>query len=93
MKAIVLLKITSGEVREAYSRLKQIKTALGACMTFGRYDAIVIIQSETLEEIRQIIVTDIQRIPGVIETLPCLIVEDTSMKNTEHLQEFLKASS
>ncbi len=93
MKAIVLLKVTSGEVREAYNRLKHVKTALGACMTFGRYDAIIIIHGETLEDIRQIILTDIQSIDGVIETLPCLIVEESSLKSAEHLQEFLRAAS
>lgn len=92
MKAIVLLKITSGEVREVNNCLKQLERVLGSCMTFGRYDAMAIIQGESLEEIRQIILSEIQPISGVIETLPCLIVEETSLKSSEHLQEFFKAA-
>jgi DNA-binding Lrp family transcriptional regulator len=92
MKAVVLLKITSGEVREAYDSLKQLKQVIGSCMTFGRYDAMAIIYGESLEEIRRITISEIQSISGVVETLPCLIVEETSLKNQEHLQEFLKVA-
>ncbi len=92
MKAIVLLKITSGEAREASNRLKQLKPALAACMLFGRYDAFAVIQGESLEEIRQVILSEIQPISGVIETVPCLIVEETSPKNQERLQDFLKST-
>ena len=92
MKAIVLLKITSGEVREAIHYLRRLKPVLGSCMTFGRYDAMAIVQGEGLEEIRQIILSEIQPIPGVIETMPCLIVEETGLTHSDHIQEFLKAT-
>jgi hypothetical protein len=40
---------------------------------------VAIIKANTLEEIRHIILSEIQPIPGVIETMPCLILEDESL--------------
>lgn len=92
MNAIVLLKITSGEVREAYRRLRRLERVSECCMTFGRYDAAAIINAETLEDIRNIIISDIQPIPGVMETLTSLVVEDEFLGNPDHPKEFLKTT-
>ena len=45
-------------------------------MVYGRFDAVAMIQANTLEEVRHILLSEIQPIPGVIETMPCLILED-----------------
>jgi len=76
MKAIVLIKFTSLETREAYRHLKHLRSVVESYMVYGRYDAVAIIQANNLEEIRRILFTDIQPIPGVVETMPCLIAED-----------------
>lgn len=76
MKTIVLVKFTSLETRDAYHRLKSHPAVTQAYLAYGRYDAVVFLQADTLEQIRHIILSDIQSIPGVIETLPCLIVEE-----------------
>ncbi|MCC7129475.1 MAG: hypothetical protein IT297_03660 [Anaerolineae bacterium] len=47
-----------------------------SCMVYGRYDAMAVIEANSLEEIRKIIFLEIQPIPGVIETMPCLMVEE-----------------
>lgn len=90
MKAIILLKLTSIESREAYHRLTQLASVKESFVVYGRYDAVVIIQAENLEEIRHIILSEIQTIPGVIDTLPCLIVEDEDLANNAGTQQFLK---
>ncbi len=87
MKAIVLLKITSGEVREACNLLKKVKAVSESCMTFGRYDAVAFINADTLEEIRKIIEDEIQLIPGVTETLVCLTVSN-DLSTPEAQQEY-----
>jgi DNA-binding Lrp family transcriptional regulator len=76
MKAIVLIKFTSLENREAYRLLKSLKSVIESYIVYGRYDAVAIIQATNLEEIRSIIFAEIQPIPGVVETMPCLIAED-----------------
>ncbi len=90
MKAIVLLKITSGKVDEVYNTLKTLKAVLESCMPFGRYDAAAVIQAENLEELWQIISSQIKPIDGIVGTFPCLIEEDKSLENPpEHVQEFV----
>jgi DNA-binding Lrp family transcriptional regulator len=82
MKAIVLVKFTSLETRDGYRRLKGIPAVTESYMVYGRYDAVAMIQANTLEEVRHILLSEIQPIPGVIETMPCLILEDENQ--TEH---------
>ncbi len=89
MKALVLLKITSGEVKEACSALQKLKSVVESWALFGRYDAVAIIQAENLEEIGQIVASEIQPISGVVETVPCLIVEHASQLKTEQQKEAL----
>ena len=76
MKAIVLVKFNSLETRDAYRLLKRLKPVTEAHMAYGRYDAVAFVQAHDLEEIRHVILSEIQPIPGVIETLPCILVED-----------------
>jgi len=79
MKAIVLVKFTSLETRDGYRHLKRLAPVIESFMVYGRYDAVAIIQADSLEGIRHIILSEIQSIPGVIETMPCLILEDESL--------------
>ena len=76
MKALVLIKFTSLETRDAYRVLKELKSVVESYMVYGRFDAVAIIQGNNLEDIRRVILSEIQPILGVIETLPCIIVED-----------------
>jgi len=76
MKAIVLVKFTSLETRDGYRHLKRLKPVTESYMVYGRFDAVAIIQADALEDIRHVILSEIQSIPGVIETMPCLILED-----------------
>lgn len=76
MKAIVLVKFTSLETKDGYHQLKRLKPVIESYMVYGRFDAVAIIEADTLEDIRHTILSEIHAIPGVIETLPCLILED-----------------
>ena len=90
MKSIVLLKLKVDKAKEINEALKQLKAILESCMLFGRYDAAVMIQGESLEELWQIVSCQLKTIPGVIEAFPCLLEGDNSLKNLpEHLQEFI----
>ena len=76
MKAIVLLKLTSPEMQAAFAHLKRIAAVTEAYAVYGRYDAVAMIQAANLEEIRRILLSEVHCIPGVIEILPCVIVEN-----------------
>jgi DNA-binding Lrp family transcriptional regulator len=75
MKAIILVKIATGEVQETFHFLKKLRCVSEAYITFGPYDAVVILEASNLAEVGRIVACDIQPIPGVSQTLTCLATE------------------
>lgn len=77
MKAYVLIKIHTGGVPEAVRQLRTVKGVVDVNATFGPYDAVALIQGDDVNRVGRIVTWDIQAIPGVTETLTCLIIEVT----------------
>jgi len=75
MKAYVMIKIRSGEIKEAVGSLRKIKGVVEAHMTFGPYDAVAVIEAENIAVIGSITALEIQPVPGVEQTLTCLAVD------------------
>ncbi len=75
MKAYVLVRIRTGEVKEVVRQLRKQDHVKEASMTFGPYDAVAVIEAEDVNKLGTFLATSIQPIPGVIETLTCLAVE------------------
>ncbi len=75
MKALVLIKFASLESRDTYHQLNRLKSVTDSYMVYGRYDAVLTLQGKNLEEIHDIILSDIQPVSGVVEILPCIVVE------------------
>jgi len=76
MKAYVLVNIRTGEIREVVRQLKQVAGVIEANMTFGPYDAVAIVEARDVKHLGEVLSLGIQPIPGVIETLTCLAVEE-----------------
>ena len=75
MKAFVLIKIRAGDVNDVVSQLREIPSVSEAHMTFGPYDAVVVIDSPDLSSIGTLISSSIQPIKGVEQTLTCLAAD------------------
>lgn len=75
MKAYVLVNIRTGAVREVVKSLTRLENIVEANMTFGPYDAVAVIEADDLAKVGSIIYSEIQPIPGVLETLTCLAVD------------------
>lgn len=75
MKAYVLVKIRAGEVKEVVRQLRKTDKVIEANMTFGPYDAVVVMEAPDIGAIGNLIASSIQPIPGVEQTLTCLAVE------------------
>lgn len=75
MKAYVLIKIRAGEVKEVVRQLRKTDKVIEANMTFGPYDAVVVVEANEIGAIGNLIASSIQPIPGVEQTLTCLAVE------------------
>ena len=74
MKAYVLIKIRSGEVKDVIRQLRKIKGIVEANMTFGPYDAVAVVEALDVSAIGALLASTIQPIPGIEQTLTCLAV-------------------
>ncbi len=75
MKAYIMIKIHSGDVKDVVHQLRKIKDVVEAHMTFGPYDAIAVVEAVDLAKLGTITAQEIQPIPGVEQTLTCLAVD------------------
>ena len=55
MKAIVLIKIDTGEIKQAFRDIQRIGAISEAYMTFGPYDAIAILHTDHLLTLGKIV--------------------------------------
>ncbi|NIS81751.1 MAG: Lrp/AsnC family transcriptional regulator [Anaerolineales bacterium] len=76
MRAYILINIRTGEIRQVVRHLKQVEGVVEAHMTFGPYDAVAVVQAEDVKSIGDTMASAIQPIPGVLDTLTCLAVEE-----------------
>lgn len=75
MKAYVLVNIRTGDVREVVKNLRRVTSVVEANMTFGPYDAVAVIETEDINKVGSILASEIQPIPGVLDTMTCLAVD------------------
>ncbi len=75
MKAYIMIKVRSGELKQVVHQLRKINGIVEAHMTFGPYDAIAVVETVDLAKLGAITALEIQPIPGVEQTLTCLAVE------------------
>ncbi len=71
MRAYILITAKPGTSEELLSSLKEARTLKGvvsADSVFGRFDAIVVIDVETLEEIGNIVYQVIEKNPNIVHT-------------------------
>jgi DNA-binding Lrp family transcriptional regulator len=75
MKAYVMIHVRPGSVPEVVRNLKRLNGVVDAHMTFGPYDVVAIVQASDINTLGPLIATEVQPIPGVLDTLTCLVVE------------------
>ena len=74
MKAYILIHVRTGSISEVVGNLRRVDGVLECDMTFGPYDVVAIVQTKDTEELGNLIARYIQPIPGILDTLTCLIV-------------------
>lgn len=75
MKAYILVKIRTGEVKGVIHLLKKVEGVIEAHMTFGPYDAVAVVETPDISRLGTITASGIQPIPGVEQTLTCLAID------------------
>jgi DNA-binding Lrp family transcriptional regulator len=74
MKAFILVDIRTGDIENVIAHLKRLESVSEAYMTFGPYDAVAVVEAQDVNILGRTLATQIQPIPGVIETLTCIAV-------------------
>jgi len=75
MKAYILIKIRTGELKQVVRELRKLEAVKSADMTFGPYDAVAVVEHNDINGIGSVLAGSIQPIPGVEQTLTCLAVD------------------
>jgi len=75
MRAFVLINVRTGEMKQVIRQLRGVQGVVEANMTFGPYDAIAVIEGESVNALGTMLSTRIQPIPGITQTLTCLAVD------------------
>jgi DNA-binding Lrp family transcriptional regulator len=75
MKAYILIKVRTGEIRQVVKQLRKVESVKSAEMTFGPYDAIAVVENGDISKLGLLLASEIQPIPGVEQTLTCLAVD------------------
>jgi len=64
----VLLKIDVARAKEILNEIKDIEEVKNAFLVFGRYDAVVMLEAKSIEDIGRVVIEKIAKIPGVRST-------------------------
>ncbi len=75
MKAFVLITIRTGEIPQVVRQLNNLPGVTEAHMTLGPYEAVAVIEGSDVKEIGNILAGTIQPVPGVMDTLTCLLID------------------
>jgi len=75
MKAYILIHVRPGLVPEVVLNLRRLAGIQEANMTFGPYDVVAILDASDVNHLGKMVASNIQPIPGVMDTLTCLVVE------------------
>ncbi|UCD98513.1 MAG: Lrp/AsnC ligand binding domain-containing protein [Chloroflexota bacterium] len=76
MKAFIMIDIRTGEIPEVVRQLQQVEAVTEAYITFGPYDAVAVVSANDISHLGRIMSTIIQPIPGVLDTLTCIAVDE-----------------
>lgn len=73
--AFVLINTELGSEDEVFDELIKIPGVTEAYIVYGAYDIIVMVKAESLNELRNIVINKIRKIPKVRSTTTMVIVE------------------
>lgn len=76
MKAFMLIDIRTGDIPEVVRQLQQVESVTEAYMTFGPYDAVAVVSANDVSHLGRIMSSVIQPIPGILDTLTCIAVDE-----------------
>jgi DNA-binding Lrp family transcriptional regulator len=74
VKAYVLIETNIGETREVVKAIRKLSGVASIDTVTGPYDAIAIIQADTLNEVEDLVESMLHTVAGVSRTVTCIAV-------------------
>ena len=71
--AYVLMEIEIGKTDEVVEQLRQIDEATKIAVTTGSYDIVVLLEAKNLEDLYELTVRRIHKIPGIKDTQTAVV--------------------
>ena len=71
-KAYVLMEIQSGKTKQVVEAIRKLQRVVSVDAVTGPYDAIAIIQGESLNDLGELIVSELHHVPGISRTVICM---------------------
>jgi len=73
--AFVLVNVEAGTDKEVLANLKKVPEVRSAYMVYGVYDIIVMIESDTLERLREMVTKKVRQLDKVRSTMTMIVME------------------
>jgi DNA-binding Lrp family transcriptional regulator len=74
--AFVLVNIEAGADKEVLENMKKIPEVKASYGVYGVYDIIVMVESDTLEKLREMVTKKIRQLDKVKSTMTMIVAED-----------------
>jgi len=74
VKAYVLIETHVGKTKEVVEAIRSLRGVASADAVTGPYDAIAVIQAETLNEIGDLVVAMVHPVAGISRTVTCIVL-------------------
>jgi DNA-binding Lrp family transcriptional regulator len=72
VKAYVLIKAHIGKTKGVVEAIRRLKGVVSINAVTGPYDAIAVIQAETLNEVGDLVVSMVHPVAGISRTVTCI---------------------
>lgn len=74
VKAYILVQTTVGKAAEVARQIRSISGVTVADDVTGPYDVIVSVEADTVDQLGQLVVAEVQAVPGITRTVTCPVV-------------------
>ena len=71
IKAVVMIEVTVGKVREVAAVLRELDEVVSADVVTGPYDVIAILEADDLRDIGHVVTSKINTVSGISRTIVC----------------------
>ncbi|MEM1538182.1 MAG: Lrp/AsnC ligand binding domain-containing protein [Candidatus Nezhaarchaeales archaeon] len=75
VKAYILMRTRPGTSQEVVAALRKVKGVIRADSVYGRFDAVILVEAESLEALSRLVYEVIGKQPNVVHTETSVVLE------------------